>query len=143
MDPSPSNPKPAPGAPIQSKATTDDRGKTYIADEVVSVIARIAAEEVEGVYQLGDSSLRGVMSRLGRKSGIESEVGLKEAAIDVDVVVEYGYPITKVSSELRRQVIENVEYMTGRKVVEVNINVVDVHVPRVEQEAAKPKRQLD
>lgn len=141
MDPSPKNPNPTPVT--SAKPSASERGKTYIADEVVSIIARIAAEEVDGVYQLGDSSLRGVMSRLGRKSGIESEVGLKEAAIDVDVVVEYGFPITKVSSDLRRQVIENVEYMTGRKVVEVNINVVDVHVPRVEQAAAKPKRQLD
>jgi uncharacterized alkaline shock family protein YloU len=55
-------------------------------------------------------------------------------------VVEFGFPIGKVAETLRRQIIESVEYMTGRTVVEVNINVVDVHVPKVEQSA---KRRLE
>jgi uncharacterized alkaline shock family protein YloU len=67
-------------------------------------------------------------------------VGLKEAAVDVEIVVEYGYPIKMLSDELRRTIIQNVEYMTGRKVIEVNIHVVDVHVHRVEKRA---KRQLE
>ena len=128
--------------PMKSPAKEPPRGKTFIADEVVSVIARIAAEQVEGVHQLGDSNLRGVFSRLGRHGGIESEVGFKEAAIDVDVVVEYGFPITKVASVLRKQIIDTVEYMTGRNVVEVNINVVDVHVPKSETQQ-KQKRALE
>ena len=137
--------KPAPSSkPVPMKSAKEDkpRGKTFIADEVVSVIARIAAEQVEGVHQLGDSNLRGVFSRLGRHGGIESEVGFKEAAIDVDVVVEYGFPITKVASVLRKQIIDTVEYMTGRNVVEVNINVVDVHVPKSETQQ-KQKRALE
>jgi uncharacterized alkaline shock family protein YloU len=130
--------------PVSVKTHTKEepRGKTVIADEVVSVIARIAAEQVEGVHQLGDSNLRGVFSRLGRHGGIESEVGQKEAAIDVDVVVEYGVPITKVANTLRKQIIDTVEYMTGRNVVEVNINVVDVYIPRAQTET-KQKRSLE
>ena len=108
------------------------RGKTYIDDEVVSVIARIAAEQVEGVHQLGASNLRGMISRLGRKSGVEAEVGLKEAAIDLEVVVEFGYPIREVAEELRSVVIETIEATTGRRVIEVNIFVVDVHIPQTE-----------
>ena len=115
------------------------RGKTYISDEVVSVIARIAAEQVEGIHQLGESSLRGRLG-IGRHHGIASEVGLKEAAVDIEVVVEYGYPIKSVAEELRRHVIDNVEFMTGRRVIEVNVNVVDVYVPKVEK---KTKRQLE
>jgi uncharacterized alkaline shock family protein YloU len=129
-----------PGKQAARKPDTPARGKTVIADEVVSVIARIAAEQVEGVHQIGESSLRGVFSRLGRTGGVESEVGLKEAAVDIDLVVEFGFPITRVAETLRRQIIESVEYMTGRTVVEVNINVVDVHVPRVEQTT---KRRLE
>jgi uncharacterized alkaline shock family protein YloU len=117
-----------------------DRGKTYISDEVVSIIARIAAEQVEGVFKIGESSLRGIFSRLGRSSGVESEVGLKEAAVDVEIVVEYGYPIKMLAEELRKTIIQNVEYMTGRRVIEVNIHVVDVHVHKVEKRA---KRQLE
>ncbi len=128
--------------PVKSHKKEEPRGKTFIADDVVSVIARIAAESVEGVHQLGDSNLRGVFSRLGRHGGIESEVGLKEAAIDVDIVVEYGVPITKVASTLRKQIINQVEFMTGRNVVEVNINVVDVYVPRAQTET-KQKRSLE
>lgn len=119
----------------------DGRGKTLINDEVVSVIARIAAEQIEGVHQIGSSSLRGVFSR-GRHVGVEAEVGLKQAAVDIDLVVTYGFPIPEVASALRRQIIEQVEYMTGRQVVEVNVNVVDVHVPRSEA-PKQQRRQLE
>lgn len=127
---------------IKSKPGKEDapKGKTTIADDVVSVIARIAAEQVEGVHQIGNPSLRGVFSRLGRHGGIDSEVGLKEAAVDVDLVVEFGYPITQVADALRRQIIESVEYMTGRKVVEVNINVMDVYIAKTEK---SQKRNLE
>ena len=62
------------------KAHPRVRGRTYIEDDVISVIARIAAEQIPGVYQLGESSLRSIMSRFGRHRGIDSEVGLEEAA---------------------------------------------------------------
>lgn len=124
----------------QSAMASGERGKTYIADEVISIIARIAAEQVEGVHQIGDSNLRGMIARLGRSKGVESEVGLKEAAVDIEVVVEYGYPIKQVAETLRNQIIENVEIMTGRKVIEVNVHVVDVYIPKVEK---RTKRQLE
>lgn len=123
-----------------AKRPDADRGKTYISDDVVSVIARIAAEQVDGVHQLGESSLRGMFARLGRSRGIESEVGLKEAAVDVEIVVEYGFPIREVAANLRRTIIESVEFMTGRKVVEVNVHVVDVYIPKIEN---RSKRQLE
>ena len=103
------------------------------------MIARIAAEEIEGVHQIGASSLRGVFSR-GRHAGVEAEVGLKEAAVDVDLIATYGYPIPRIAETLRRQIIEQVEFMTGRKVVEVNVNVVDVYIPKAEK---KTKRNLE
>jgi four helix bundle protein len=142
--PSPST-SPAPAAAAGTRPTpagaaeARSRGRTIISDEVVSVIARIAAEQVEGVHQIGESSLRGIMSR-ERTRGIEAEVGMKEAAVDVELVVEYGYPIKDVAEALRSQIIENVEYMTGRKVVEVNVHVLDVYIPKAEK---KPKRQLE
>jgi uncharacterized alkaline shock family protein YloU len=116
------------------------RGKTYISDEVVSVIARLAAEQVEGIHQIGQSSFRSIFSRLGRHRGVESEVGMKEAAIDIDVTVAFGYPIRELAREMRELVIDSVERMTGRHVVEVNVNVVDVHVPGREPQT---RRQLE
>lgn len=120
--------------------SADERGKTIIADQVISVIARIAAERVEGVHQIGASSLRGVFARLGKHAGVASEVGLKEAVVDIDLIVSYGYPLADIAAQVRREIIESVEYMSGRKVLEVNVNVVDVYVPKVEP---RTKRQLE
>lgn len=124
------------GAPL---ASADKRGRTFIADQVVQVIARMAAEQVEGVHRIGEPSLRNFLARLGRGSGIEAEVGMQEAAADIEVVIEYGYPIRDVASNLRLAIIHAIEHMTGRRVVEVNVHVVDVHIPRREP---APRREL-
>lgn len=132
-----------PAGRVDPEAEARVRGHTYIADEVVSVIARIAAEQVEGVHKLGSSNLRGLFSRFGKQArhgGVDSEIGMKEAAVDIEIIVEFGYPIREVSEALRERVIDTVEQTTGRKVVEVNIWVVDVHVPQVE---TRPRRELE
>ena len=105
-----------------------ERGKTFIADEVVSIIARHAAEEIEGIHRIGESSFRTLLSRFGRHHGVAAEVGLREAAIDLEIVVEFGYPIRELAAALRTQVIDAVEQMTGRLVVEVNVSVIDVNI---------------
>jgi uncharacterized alkaline shock family protein YloU len=127
------------GAETETKPARE-RGSTYIEDDVVSVIARIAAEQVPGIHKLGDSSLRRIVSRLGRHHGVDSEVGMKQAAVDLEIVVEFGYSIVDVAQELRERVIETVESMTGRSVVEVNVFVIDVNVPKVE---TRHRRQLE
>lgn len=121
--------------PANERDKDDDigaRGQTFVEDEVVSIIARIAAAQVQGVHRLGESSLRTLFSRFGRSHGVDAEVGMKEAAIDVEVVVEFGYPIRSVANEIRRRVIEVVEEMVGRTVLEVNVYVIDIHTPAVE-----------
>ena len=104
-------------------------GKTYVADEVVATIASIAAEQVAGVHRLGDTGFKGIFGRMGRNTGVGSEVGMKQAAISLDVVIEYGYRLNEVAAELRERVIEAVQYMADREVIAVDINIVDVHVP--------------
>lgn len=116
------------------------RGRTFISDEVVSIIARRAAEQTEGIHQVGESSLRSVFARLGRHHGVEAEVGLKQAAIEIEIVVEFGHPIREVAQSLREGVIDAVESMTGRSVVEVDVHVVDIHVADLR---ARPRRQLE
>jgi uncharacterized alkaline shock family protein YloU len=106
------------------------RGSTFIDDGVVAVISRIAAERIPGVHQIGESSLRTVLSRWRRSHGVDAEVGLEEAAADIEIVVEFGYPMRDVAQDVREQVIEAIESMTGRRVVEVNVYVTDVHVPK-------------
>ena len=117
---------------------TTDAGRTRIADGVVAKIAGLAARDVPGVHAMGT----GVTRRMGQlKSlvpgssqatfagqGVAVEVGEKEAAVDLDVVTDYGQSIVDVTSAVRDNVIEQVEGMTGLKVVEVNISVDDIYV---------------
>lgn len=118
-------------APSNSGAlSVASRGRTTVSDEVISVIARIAAEDVAGVHKIAQPSLQGMIGRLGRHAGVAAEVGYLETAIDVSIVIEYGQPILKVAEEIRSKVIAAVEGMTGKKVVEVNVDVHDVHIPK-------------
>jgi len=130
---------PAPAEP-EAESAPRQRGKTFIEEDVVSVIARVATQEVPGVHHIGESSLRAIVSRLGRHHGVDAEVGLHEAAVDVEIVVEFGYPIRHVAEDVRERIIEMVESMTSRRVVEVNVFVVDVHLPKAER---KSRRQLE
>ena len=109
------------------------RGATFIEDDVVAVISRIAAERIPGVHQIGESALRTVLSRWRRSHGVDAEVGMEEAAADIEIVVEFGHPMRDVAQDVREQVIDAIESMTGRKVVEVNVFVTDVHVPKTGQ----------
>ncbi|WP_432147382.1 Asp23/Gls24 family envelope stress response protein [Streptomyces sp. bgisy029] len=112
------------------------RGRTTIADGVVATIAGIAIRETDGVHSVGKGASKALGAVTGRVSGSSSsgrtvkvEVGEKETAIDVDVEVEYGVPIHELADRIRTHVIDAVETMTGLKVVEININVFDVHIP--------------
>ncbi|MFJ7997686.1 Asp23/Gls24 family envelope stress response protein [Streptomyces sp. NPDC096310] len=111
------------------------QGKTTIADSVVASIAGIATREASGVYAMGGGmsrTLGAARDRMSRSDdvtrGVRVEVGEKQAAVDVGVVVEYGYPIPRTTDEIRSGVRDAVERMTGLDVVEVNIGVLDVHV---------------
>lgn len=114
-----------------------DQGKTVIADQVVAKIAGIATREVEGVHQLGGAGSRAVGalreripgSRTNYGQGVAVEVGERQAAVDLDIVAEYGVAIADLAAGVRRNVIASVERMTGLEVTEVNLVVHDVHLP--------------
>ncbi|OON78369.1 Asp23/Gls24 family envelope stress response protein [Streptomyces tsukubensis] len=114
------------------------RGKTTIADVVVVKIAGMAAREIPGVHDMGGGFSRtlgavrervpgGGRSNVGR--GVKVEVGERQAAIDIDVVIEYGVQITELARDVRENVIAAVERTTGLEVVEVNVAVNDVRLP--------------
>jgi uncharacterized alkaline shock family protein YloU len=114
-------------------------GRTTIADEVVAKIAGLATREISGVHGMGTGASRaigalreklpGSTANTGMTQGVSAEVGERQAAIDLDVVVEYGIPIVDLSNAIRRNVVERIERMTGLEVTEVNIYVDDVHLP--------------
>ncbi|MGO0122722.1 Asp23/Gls24 family envelope stress response protein [Desulfothermobacter acidiphilus] len=115
-------------------------GAVRIANEVVGIIAGLAAIEVPGVAGMSGGIVGGIAEMLGRKNltkGVKVEVGEREAAIDLYVVVNYGVRIADVASQIQANVKRAVEDMTGLAVVEVNVNVQGVVFPeetRVEEE---------
>ncbi len=122
------------------------RGETTIDDGVVTKVAGIAAREVGGVHALGGGAVRAIgamTQRVGigdeRTQGVTVEVGEREAAVDLTIVVEYGEPIPRVAEALRDNVIRRIEGLTGLSVTEVNIAVSDLHFPGDDQ-PAEPDR---
>ncbi len=110
---------------VTAKPTDGMRGKITLNEDVVATIAGLAAREVQGIHSLGRWRLIAMGDNPTR--GVDAEVGKKQAAFDLDVVIEYGADIRTVADELRRRVATEVDKMTGREVVEVNINVVGLH----------------
>lgn len=118
---------------------TTERGRTTIVDTVVAKIAGMAAREVRGVHDMGGGvarTLGSVTQRVGvdgDSRGVSVEVGEREAAADITLVVEYGEAIPRVAGEVRDNVIRRIEGLTGLTVTEVNVAVNDLHVPGEEQ----------
>ncbi|AGL02019.1 hypothetical protein Desgi_2613 [Desulfoscipio gibsoniae DSM 7213] len=104
-------------------------GAIRIADDVVRIIAGLAATEVSGVVSMSGGVVGGITEKLGRKNlskGVKVEVGEKEAAVDLFIVVEYGSRIPEVAAKIQDAVKSAIEKMTGLVVVEVNVNVQGV-----------------
>lgn len=112
-----------------------------ISEEVVKIIAGLAAHEVDGVAGMSGGLVGNIAQILGRKDlsrGVKVEVGEKEAALDIFVIVQYGASIPSVAQRMQEAVKQAVESMTGLNVVEVNIHVQGVsfgHAEEGEKEA--------
>ena len=116
-----------------NQAVTEEIGGVKIADEVVAIIAGIAATEVQGVAGMSGGIAGGIAEMLGRKNlskGVKVEVGEKEAAIDLYIIVEYGSRIPDVAWEIQERVKKSVESMTGLNCVEVNIHIQGVNIEK-------------
>lgn len=108
----------------------DDYGSVKISEEVVAIIAGIAATDVPGVAGMSGGIAGGIAEILGRKNlskGVKVEVGEKEAAIDLYIIVEFGARIPEVAWEIQDKVKTAVQTMTGLNVIEVNIHVQGVN----------------
>jgi uncharacterized alkaline shock family protein YloU len=106
-----------------------DLGSIQIAPEVIEIIAGLATVEVSGVAGMSGGFAGGIAELLGRKNlskGVKVEVGQKEAAIDVNIIIEYGNRIPEVASSIQQNVKSAIESMTGLHVVEVNVHIHDV-----------------
>jgi uncharacterized alkaline shock family protein YloU len=127
-----------------------ERGNTSIADSVVSKIAGIAAQEVDGI-RMGSGASQTASNLLGsitgggsssQTQGVSVEVGQEEAALDLTLTAEYGKSIPQLAEAVRRNVSNRVESLVGLRVTEVNITVQNIFFPEQEREQER-QRQLE
>ena len=132
----------------QDRLATGD-GQISVAEGVVQKIAGKACREVSGVHAMGTGGSRAfgsIRERIPGSSGpsfaqgVGVEVGETEAAIDLDIVVEYGVGIAELGRSIQRNVRQAVERMTGLRVVEVNVAVDDVYLPTDDDQQATASR---
>lgn len=150
------------GRPERGKATggleqrasqlVTDQGRTSIADSVVAKIAGISALEISGVHAMGTGAARAVgairdMIPVGASTshpsqGVKVEVGERQAAVDLDIVVDYGISIVDVADAVRKNVISRIQGMTGLEVAEVNVSVDDIWMGE-EEEEERPEPRVE
>ena len=128
-----------------------ERGSTTIQDSVVSKIAGIAAQEVDGI-RMGGGTSQAVSGLLGsitggggggsQTQGVSVEVGQEETAIDLTLTVDYGKSVPQIAEAVRRNVANRVESLIGLRVTEVNVAVNNVFFPQMEEEQER-QRQLE
>jgi uncharacterized alkaline shock family protein YloU len=131
----------------QSSPLQTERGSTSISDSVVSKIAGIASQEVDGI-RMGSGGSQAVSGLIGsitggssgsQTQGVSVEVGEEEAAIDLTLTAEYGKSIPQLAEAVRRNVANRVESLVGLRVTEVNITVSNIFFPQ--QEAEQERQQ--
>ena len=136
-------------SPVTRDQLATGEGQITVAEGVVQKIAGKACREIAGVHAMGTGGTRAFGSIRERipgstgpnvAQGVGVEVGEAEAAIDLDIVVEYGVSIAELGRSIQRNVKQTVERMTGLRVVEVNIAVDDVYLPTDDDQDTAPSR---
>ncbi len=111
------------------KIKSDELGVVRVSEEVVAIIAGLAATEVEGVSSMAGNITNEIVSKLGMKNlskGIMVEVLDKEIKVDVAINIAYGYSIPEISTKVQEKVKTTIENMTGIGVAIVNVRVASV-----------------
>lgn len=107
-------------------------GEVKIADEVVAMIAGLAAMEVEGVASMAGNATRELISKLGMKSlskGVKVDVLEGVVTVSLSLNLKYGYSIKEITTKVQEKVKAAIENMTELEVADVNIRVAGVEVP--------------
>ena len=110
----------------------ENLGEVKIADEVVAIIAGLAAMEVDGVASMSGNTTREIIGKLGMKNlskGVKVDVREGIVTVSLKLTLKYGYSIVEVSGKVQEKVKAAIENMTGLTVADVNIRVAGVDVP--------------
>jgi uncharacterized alkaline shock family protein YloU len=119
------------------------KGRTVIDDAVIAKVAGIAARDVVGVFALGNNAarafgaIRQVVGGNDLGQGVRVEVGETQVAVDVTLVVEYPVPMQAVADDVRSAVSEAITGLVGMDVAEINVAIVDVHIPGDDKSGAE------
>ena len=106
-------------------------GSVKIADDVVAMIAGLAATEVDGVSAMAGNITNELMSKVGMRSltkGVKVDVIGRKVHVDLGVLMEYGYNIPATCQKVQTKVKAAIENMTGLDVTDVNIRIAGVHI---------------
>lgn len=125
---------------MDNKNYEENKGIVKISDEVVSVIAGIAAGEIKGVEELQQAGNNISQLLKGKKNvakNVKVTLNEENAIIDLNLAVEYGVKIPEVVNSVQENVKKTVEAITGLKVEAVNINVQNIYLPKTEKEEIK------
>lgn len=131
---------------ISSEVKKNEGGKIVFANDVIATIAALAAADVKGVAGMSGGMVEGFTEMLGRKNltkGVKVEVGTEEVAVDVSVIIQYGFKIQDVCAEIQGAVRDAIETMTGLRAVEINVFVQAVSFENTEAAVMmeKPKKE--
>lgn len=111
------------------KIKEDGLGEVQVADEVVAIIAGLAATEVEGVCSMAGNITKELVSRLGMKNlskGVRIEIQEDAVTVYLTINIAYGYGIPEVSRNVQEKVKAAIENMTGLSVAAINVRIADV-----------------
>ena len=111
----------------------DKIGEVQIADEVVAIIAGLAATEVEGVDSMAGNITNELVGRLGMKNlskGVKVDVLDTSVSVDLTLTMEYGYSIPEVCAQVQDRVKSAIENMTGLSVIDVNVKIAGVNIDK-------------
>ena len=123
---------------VEQIVETNDKGSVTVANDVIGIIAGLAATEVEGVAGMSGGIVGGIAEMLGRKNlskGIRVAVANKVVNIDASLVVNYGSKIHDVCLQVQDKIVDRVESMTGMTVEHVNVNVLGLEFPKEDKPA--------
>ncbi len=131
--------------PMNAELSANDGGTITYANEVIAIIAGVAASEIEGLAGMVTSGGLGDIISKNRNitRGVKVEVGTEEVSVDLYAIIEYGQPIQKVASEVQENVRKNIEAMTGLRVVRVDVHVQGVSFEKEKREVQQSLSAAD
>lgn len=131
--------------PINAELSAGDGGTITYANEVIAIIAGVAANEIEGLAGMCTSGGLGEIISKNRNitRGVKVEVGTEEVSVDLYTIIEYGQPIQKVACEVQENVRKNIEAMTGLRVVRVDVHVQGVSFEKEKREVQQSLSAAD